>query len=103
MSVSEPARTGRPTAKAQRALDDRILAVAEAFFLNRGYDATSMAAIAAEARIGKQTLYRRYPNKAALFRSVFNTRVEASIATPIVPLDRADPLKAVRTLARAAF
>lgn len=103
MTLSEPARTGRPTAKAQRELGDRILAVAEGFFLSRGYDGTSMAAIAAEARVGKQTLYRRYPNKAALFREVFNRRVEASIVTPRAALDRADPVKTVRILVRAAF
>lgn len=44
-----------------------ILAAAEQLFLAQGYGATTMDAIAREARVTKQTVYRYFPSKQALF------------------------------------
>lgn len=46
-----------------------ILTAAKAFFLSEGYTAASMDAIAAEARLTKQTLYRYFPSKFELFQA----------------------------------
>ena len=68
---------GRPTAPAAARLGDAILDVAAARFLRDGYAATSIEAVAREARVAKRTFYARFPDKAALFRAV----VERLIAT----------------------
>jgi AcrR family transcriptional regulator len=47
----------------------RILAAARDVFAEQGYDA-SMEAIATRADVGVGTLYRRFPNKADLFKAV---------------------------------
>ena len=44
----------------------RILAAAERLFAERGATNVSMEEVAAAARVGKGTLYRRYPDRAAL-------------------------------------
>jgi AcrR family transcriptional regulator len=43
-----------------------VLAAARRLFARHGVDAVSMSDIAREARVGKGTLYRRYPDKATL-------------------------------------
>jgi TetR/AcrR family transcriptional repressor of mexJK operon len=52
---------------------DRLRAAAHRLFLQQGYQATSIDAILAEARISsKETLYRHYPSKEALFVDVLS-------------------------------
>lgn len=58
---------GRPTGKESQQLDEGIKSVALELFLERGYEATTMEAVAAAAGITKRTLYKRYRDKAALF------------------------------------
>ncbi len=48
----------------------RIRTAARALFLERGYGATSMDAVAAAAPVSKRTLYQYYPGKAELFGAV---------------------------------
>src|SRR6187431_1277588 len=43
-----------------------ILEATARLFAERGYDQLSMEGIAAEARVGKQTIYRWWPSKGAL-------------------------------------
>lgn len=62
-------RLGRPCRAAAERLTDKVLESATKLFAERGYEATSIAAIAAEAQVGKHTIYRRYPDKAALFHA----------------------------------
>lgn len=62
-------RVGRPRSDESAQLTDKVLDTAMRLFAERGYEATSIAAIAGEARVGKHTIYRRYPDKAALFRA----------------------------------
>jgi AcrR family transcriptional regulator len=61
---------GRPKAADVEKLNGNILSAAGKLFLERGFDATSMDAIAAQARISKRTLYSRYEDKSALFNAV---------------------------------
>jgi AcrR family transcriptional regulator len=63
-------RGGRPTRLEAAALGDKILDVATALFLSRGFGATSIEAVASRARISKRTFYHRFSDKAALYRAV---------------------------------
>ena len=52
----------------------RILAAAEKLFAENGVSCTSMDAIAAEAGVGKGTLFRRFGDRATLARSLLSER-----------------------------
>jgi AcrR family transcriptional regulator len=62
ISQSPPA-AGRPRSETTRRA---LLAAAERLVLMRGYEAVTVAEIAAEAGAGKQTIYRWWPGKAHL-------------------------------------
>jgi AcrR family transcriptional regulator len=64
-----PIRVGRPSSEESAQLTDKVLDTAMRLFATRGYEATSIAAIASEARVGKHTIYRRYADKGALFKA----------------------------------
>ena len=53
-----------------------ILETATKLFLAKGYDATSMVAVAAAAGISKRTLYSRYGTKEALMNGVIGDRIK---------------------------
>jgi AcrR family transcriptional regulator len=52
----------------------RILGAAERLFAERGVDCVSMEQIAAEAEVGKGTLFRRFGDRASLVRSLIEAR-----------------------------
>lgn len=52
----------------------RILAAAERLFAERGVECVSMDAIAAEAGVGKGTLFRRFGDRAGLARAILSER-----------------------------
>lgn len=58
---------------------EAILAAAEAVAAERGYGGASIEEIAAQAGVGKQTIYRWWPNKAALFIEVYGQLVPAGL------------------------
>ncbi|MCC2978041.1 TetR/AcrR family transcriptional regulator [Sphingomonas sp. PL-96] len=75
MSVDEegarPGRpAGRPSTAAAGQLEEDLLDAALGVFLAGGFQAASMEAIARAAGVTKRTLYRRAPDKQALFREV---------------------------------
>jgi TetR/AcrR family transcriptional regulator, mexJK operon transcriptional repressor len=49
---------------------NRLLDAASNFFMERGFEATSMGEIARYARASKETFYRHFPKKEDLFRAV---------------------------------
>lgn len=59
-----PRRPGRPKDPAKRAA---ILQAATALFVGRGYEGTSMEAVAAAAGVSKLTVYSHFGNKQGLF------------------------------------
>jgi len=61
---------GRPKAEDVEALEARLVSVARQAFALHGYGATSINAIARSARVSKNTLYARFPSKAALFQMI---------------------------------
>jgi AcrR family transcriptional regulator len=70
LHISEPDDTpGRSDARRNRAL---LLETAARLFDAQGVDAVSMTAIADEAAVGKGTLYRHFPNKAAVCNALLD-------------------------------
>jgi AcrR family transcriptional regulator len=61
---------GRPSLQQAIELRESFLAAALQSFLQKGYAATSIEAIAREAGVAKITIYRHFDNKEALFRAV---------------------------------
>lgn len=90
-----PSRGGRPTKQAAEELGQRILATAAHLFSTQGFAATSMEQVASACGAGKDTIYRRYPSKAALFTALMDqlrasvvAEIEAALEPESVPLDR---------------
>jgi AcrR family transcriptional regulator len=70
VTVKEGVRVGEEVARILEDLDERdisILRVARDEFAQHGYHAANMERIAAEAGLGKGTIYRRFSNKQILF------------------------------------
>ncbi|WP_217240710.1 TetR/AcrR family transcriptional regulator [Streptomyces sp. AC555_RSS877] len=67
----------------------RIIRAARDLFLARGYDKTSLAQIAKQARVSTGTLFKRYPSKAALFAAVTSEQwqLDVEYAAPPPPGD----------------
>jgi AcrR family transcriptional regulator len=63
-------RAGRPTQRDAIAKSETVLEVATDLFVERGFNGTTMEAVAHAADIGKQALYQRYPDKESLFAAV---------------------------------
>jgi AcrR family transcriptional regulator len=66
---------GRPSPEQAAALRESFLAAALKSFLENGYAATSIEAIARDAGVAKITIYRQFENKEALFREVVHRAV----------------------------
>lgn len=77
MTNSVPSRTGRVLDPAKRAA---ILEGARAVFLREGFAQGSMDAVADEAGVGKQTIYRHFQSKEALVEAL----VEAMCAPEVI-------------------
>jgi AcrR family transcriptional regulator len=74
-------RGGRPTRLGAAELGERILTVATRLFLEHGFGATSIEAVAATAGVSKRTFYHRFRDKPDLFRAVVH-RLVAGWSTP---------------------
>ena len=72
---------GRPSPEQAAALREAFLSAALDSFLERGYSATSIEAIAREAGVAKITIYRQFDNKEALFREVAHRAVRTARET----------------------
>jgi AcrR family transcriptional regulator len=95
-------KAGRPDREAAEAISDHVIRVADALFTEKGYGVTSMAMVASRARIGKDTLYRRYPDKATLFRDVVRRRID-DMLREISEGDDRDPLKRLKSMGAAVL
>lgn len=67
---TSPTEVLNPLQRRKRAA---ILAGAEEVFLDRGYASTTMDDVAAAAGVGKQTVYRHFASKEALFESLISS------------------------------
>jgi TetR/AcrR family transcriptional repressor of mexJK operon len=71
---------GRPTREKAEARDVRLLDVATSLFMERGFDGTSIDAVAEAAGVGKPTVYARYRDKRDLFAAVLRGRIRRWLA-----------------------
>ncbi|MEV1043871.1 TetR/AcrR family transcriptional regulator [Streptomyces sp. NPDC049916] len=78
-------RRGRPRGTGT---DETILDAARDLLLREGYAGLSMEKVAAAARVGKPTLYRRWPSKAALVSDVARRASPAAAPGEGVPVPR---------------
>jgi TetR/AcrR family transcriptional repressor of mexJK operon len=89
---------GRPTREEAARREARIVEVAMRLFIERGFDATSIDAVAEAAGVSKPTLYARYRDKRALFEAVLKERVREWLA----PLSAAAETQALEAIPRDA-
>jgi TetR/AcrR family transcriptional regulator, mexJK operon transcriptional repressor len=73
---ASPRRGGRPSRLESEQLREHILDTATREFLLHGYGATSIEAVAREARISKRTFYHRFDDKPALFAAVVHRIID---------------------------
>jgi len=75
----------KPDLRAARIADteEKILQAATRLFLERGYNGTTLAAVAAEAAVGARTVYVRFGTKAALLKRV----VDVALVGDTTPVD----------------
>ncbi len=93
------AATDRPKLDSRtEQLIQRLLEAATQLFLEKGYDATSMAEISARAHASKETFYRHFPTKDDLFRAVVIRRAEIIAKDLGTVLDASDPPKKALTV-----
>jgi AcrR family transcriptional regulator len=83
---------GRPPAREVAMREQRLLDVATEVFLDKGFKGASMIEIARRAGASKQTLYARYPSKAALFAALIE-RKAARLFEAIGPLGEGRTLR----------
>ena len=84
MSNKDPLQTATIVAECYAAENPKRLAILDAagrLFLERGFNDTSMDAIAEAAPVSKPTLYSHFKDKGDLFAAVINGRCCAMVAT----------------------
>jgi len=79
MSIGE--ESGPRGRRRDRAIDDRLLEVANRHLAARGLEALSLTAIAEEACTTRQALYRRWPNKASLVADAIRSAADEATST----------------------
>jgi len=81
--TTTPVRAGRPKSEEKGAA---ILCAAAELFLAKGFQGTSMDAVAKRAEVSKQTVYGHYANKDDLFKACIRSKVSSykigEIGTP---------------------
>jgi AcrR family transcriptional regulator len=95
---------GRPPRDAVEELAARVIACAARLFMERGYAGVSIEAVAAEAGVGKNTIYRRHATKADLFQAVVDEQMRMRLRAPeeIEAGDLAGSLRRLASLLVAA-
>lgn len=71
---------GRPTREEAERRDARLLDVATNLFMERGFDGTSIDAVAEAAGVSKPTVYAHYHDKRDLFAAVLRSRIRRWLA-----------------------
>lgn len=98
-NIRTMARVGRPPKAKQDAAATRIIKAATALFANRGFAGTSMEQVAAHCGASKDTVYRRYPSKVALFEAVVEHAHQCATAKlEKMPVASGNSLERLRSL-----
>ena len=92
-STSVKARTYRSPRRAAQARETRrhLLAVAARLFAERGYVGTSFDAVAAEAGVGRATVFAHFPTKSALLKAAYDVTLVGD-DEPVALPDRPESL-----------
>ena len=92
-------RVGRPPRAEKNAAAERIIDAATELFASRGFAGTSMEQVASHCGAGKDTVYRRYPSKVALFEAVVDHAHKRAVARlENLPSPRGDAMERLRAL-----
>jgi AcrR family transcriptional regulator len=70
-------RRGRPSSEESERILCAVLDAAQNLFMKQGFASTTMEAVAQTAGLTKRTVYRKMPNKTALFEAVVRRYAEA--------------------------
>ena len=89
-STTPPSSAGRPKDPAKR---EAILDAAKRLFLQKGYDGSSMDAIAAEAGVSKLTVYSHFTDKETLFAAAVKSKCEEQLPQPFFEPSRSTSIK----------
>jgi AcrR family transcriptional regulator len=99
--ASATARVGRPLKAEHNAAAERIIDTATTLFATRGFAGTSMEQVASQCGAGKDTVYRRFPSKIALFEAVVeHAHARAVARLKDLPVAQGNALERLRTLMR---
>ena len=92
-------RIGRPSKADQDMAAERIIVAATELFASKGFAGTSMEQVASRCGAGKDTVYRRFPSKVALFEAVVSRAHKKAIAKlEKLPLIDGNPLERLNSL-----
>lgn len=97
--ILERNRRGPDSRRRSQRARNAILDAAAELLGEVGYAKLTMEAIAARARVGKQTIYRWWPSKAAVVFDVFTRITDAEAGKPL--LDSGDLTADLKTVFRA--
>jgi TetR/AcrR family transcriptional repressor of mexJK operon len=95
-----PAQSAPLTSSRTDAKRDTILKGAKAVFLKRGYEGTSMDAVALRAGVSKMTVYRHFGSKDALFAGVIAELCERIVDGDLRKIFESPPRQALQAFAR---
>jgi TetR/AcrR family transcriptional regulator, mexJK operon transcriptional repressor len=82
MSSIARSGAGRPTKEQAEARHALLLETALDHFLDKGFEAATIEAIAASVNMTKRTVYARYRDKASLFRAAVGRATDRMIMSP---------------------
>jgi AcrR family transcriptional regulator len=90
-------RRYRSTRRAEQAAQTRrdILASAGALFREHGYAGVSMPALATDARVAVETIYRAFGSKSGLFKEVIEAAVAGGSTRADTPVEERPAIKAM--------
>lgn len=98
---SPPPGPGRPKDPAKRAA---ILQAAKTLFVQHGYGASSMEAIAAAAGVSKLTIYSHFTDKEALFAAAVTAKCEEQLPPVLFRFNPDTPIRtALLTIGRGFY
>lgn len=90
-AIPAPATAGpcadKPPVADRRGAAARIRKAARLLFLEKGYEGTSMDAVAAAAPVSKRTLYHHFASKAELFAAVIDEAWSHFTRAPMLPAE----------------
>ena len=94
MSDKPTVRAGRPTKEQAVARHAQLLDCALDHFLVKGFEQSTIDAIAADVSMTKRTVYARYPDKVSLFRAAVRLGTERhSVSDERIAATRVDDLE----------